>query len=284
MCRHYVLLTIPLSEDLLRMFLAGAPRAKRYKQVDYEKLLASARQQRSSAEEQLKRMQSLSKRGKKSRETGLLSQHHDAWEREHARLKREKKEAVMELEHWRADVVLHGSEELKAFVAEVTAHESELYDKRQQFEADTVEPIWSLRVDLKSCVESNPHGKPPGIGSEVLHELHSVKEQQKRIEDMLQSEFDELWSEMSDCVSKYLPDSTNEGEVSRGIPPEALALECPDEELRESVLREFATLDECYQAMLDQWEEQNRKILGQVEHHTRTFLYAGGTKVLPNTP
>jgi len=132
------------------MFLAGAPRAKRYKQVDYEKLLASARHQRSSAEEQLKRMQSLSKRGKKSRETGLLSQHREAWEREHARLKKEKKEAVMELEHWRADVVLHGSEELKAFVAEVTAYESELYDKRQQFEADTVEPICVCKITTLS--------------------------------------------------------------------------------------------------------------------------------------
>ena len=255
------------------MFLAGAPHTKRYKQVDYEKLLASAKQRRASAEEQLKRVQSLSQRGKKSRETGLLKQHRDAWEREHSRLVKERREAVMELEGWRADVILQGSEELKAFVAEVTAYESELYDERQQFEADTVEPIWALRVDLRSCVESSPRGKLYDNGSEVLHELHSVKEQQKRIEGILQSEFDELWSEMSGYVSQYLPDCANEGEISRGIPPEALALECPDEELRESVLGEFATLDECHQATLDRWEEQNKELLGQVEHHAQTLLH-----------
>ena len=49
--------------------------------------------------------------------------------------------------------------------------------------------------------------------------------------------------------------------MCRGIPPEALVLECPDEGLRESTFGEFTRLDECYQAMLDQWEEQNREII-----------------------
>ena len=231
--------------------------------MDYEKLLASAKQQRVSAEERLKRVERLSKRGKESRETGLLRQHHDMWEREHARLVHGRQMAQMELERWRSDVVLLGDKELKSFVAGVTAYESELYDNRQKFEEDTVEPIWSLRVDLKSWVGGRTvEGGSDGASHEaVLRELDSVKEQQRRIQGILQSEFDVLWSEIKDYSSKYLPDKVNEGEKCRGIPPEALALECPDKGLRESTFGEFTRLDECYQAMLDQWEEQNREII-----------------------
>lgn len=225
--------------------------------------MASAKQQRVLAEERLKRVERLSNRGKESRETSLLRQHRDMWEREHARLVQWRHKAQMELEHWRSDVVLHGDEELKSFVADVTAYESELYDKRQKFEEDTVEPIWSLRVDLKSWVGSRTvEGDDDDVSHEaVLHELDSVKEQQRRIQGILQSEYDALWSEIKDYSSEYLPDMVNEGEMCRGIPSEALALECPDEDLRESTLREFTRLDECYQAMLDQWEEQNREII-----------------------
>lgn len=228
--------------------------------MDYGKLLASAKQQRVLAEERLKRVESLSKRGKESRETGLLRQHRDVWEREHARLVRGKQEAQMELERWRSDMVLLGDEELKSFVAEVTAYESELYDSRQKFEEDTVEPIWSLRVDLKSWVGGRTveGGIDDASHEAVLRELDSVKEQQRRIQGILQSEFDILWSEIKDYSSEYLSDK---GEMCRGIPPEALVLECPDEGLRESTFGEFTRLDECYQAMLDQWEEQNREII-----------------------
>ena len=226
--------------------------------MDYGKLLASAKQHRLSAEERLKRVERLSKRGKESRETGLLRQHRDVWEREHARLVRGRQEAQMELERWRSDVFLLGDQELKSFVAEVTAYESELYDSRQKFEEDTVEPIWSLRVNLKSWVGGGTVEEDGACHEAVLHELDSVKEQQRRIQGILQSEFDVLWSEIKDYSSEYLPDK---GEMCRGIPPEALVLECPDEGLRESTFGEFTRLDECYQAMLDQWEEQNREII-----------------------
>ncbi len=53
---------------------------------------------------------------------------------------------------------------------------------------------------------------------------------------------------------------TNEPEIARGIPEEVAALEWPDHALRDSMLKEFSLLDDRYQAMLHQLEEEHSDI------------------------
>ena len=94
---------------------------------------------------------------------------------------------------------------MKDFVADITEHESLLYAGRQQFEADTVEPIWSLRTDLKDWVERSCPGDRDDVASTreaVLLELESVKMQQRRIQEMLQAEHDVLCLELEQYRAK----------------------------------------------------------------------------------
>ena len=92
---------------------------------------------------------------------------------------------------------------MKDFIAEVTEHESFLYEGRRQFEVDTVEPIWSLRTDLKDWVERSSQACDLGSAREdVLHELESVKQQQRRIQEILQNEHDLLCLELEQYQAK----------------------------------------------------------------------------------
>ena len=50
-----------------------------------------------------------------------------------------------------------------------------------------------------------------------------------------------------------------EKNIQTGIPGEAFDLECPDLELKASVLQEFILLDQKYVERLDQLEEQHQK-------------------------
>ena len=86
-------------DELLPRYLAGstAPRGKKFLDVDYEKLLASARQQKEAGNKRLKRVQQLSKRGKESKETALLKKHHEVWELEQARLLQARRNSQVEL-------------------------------------------------------------------------------------------------------------------------------------------------------------------------------------------
>ena len=67
--------------------------------MDYDRLLAVAREQRAAGSKRLKRVQQLSKRGKESKEAALLKKHHEVWEREQARLlqARRKSQVAVEL-------------------------------------------------------------------------------------------------------------------------------------------------------------------------------------------
>ena len=160
----------------------------------------------------MKKVERLSKKGRDSRETRLLRLHKDAWEKENTRLCEARRGTQLDLEQWRADALLSESVELKSFVANITEYESILYEERRQFEVDTVDPIWSLRTDLKGWVEGDPLS-PCEEGSmareDILRELECVKRQQRRIEELLQSEYDLLQSDIEECVARFVAANSN---------------------------------------------------------------------------
>ena len=110
---------------------------------------------------------------------------------------------MLGLESWRADTTLHGPELLRDLLAEIMDYESTLYKERGQFEADTVEPIWSLRVDLKTWIRDRSSASlDADVCQVILREIESVKLQQKRIQEILQSEYDMVWSEIEDYATR----------------------------------------------------------------------------------
>ncbi len=117
--------------------------------------------------------------------------------------------AVRELEVWRSNILVGGPDGLKPFLSESTEYEAALWEERQRFESDTVEPIWSLRVDLKGWTEGRRKGG--GRGAEgglsfeerqsILEQLDAVKEQQARIQGLLRSEWDLLSADLEVCAA-----------------------------------------------------------------------------------
>ena len=244
--------------------------------VDYDQLLSSVKQQKLSSDEGFRRFKKLSKQGKQSKETSVLKKHHDIWEREKARLADLKTKTQAELNFWRSDILTQGDDHLSEIFAELTEYESQLYDERQEFEGNTVDPVWSLRVDLKTLIEDSsfPEADQPALTArkDILEELDAIKKQQVRIQRLLQEEYDMISSDL-ECfesswgllgkepiplVGKGVP---NKKMVTKGVPVEMDCLECPDDKLRSDALCEFLRLDDQYLTLLDEWRLQNKHVL-----------------------
>ena len=232
--------------------------------MDYEQLLASVKQQRTSGHDQLQRVKKLSKTSKLSKDSALLKTHHEAWDRMHTQVVSAKVNSQVGVEMWKSKVLGSRDEELKAFVLECTDYESQLYEERLEFETNTVDPIWSLRIDLKSWIQESscPEEDRPVLDHEgVLKELKSIKKEQNRIQELLEAEYDMVQSELDRFASECLPSESNGQMFSRGIPQEALDLECPDPELKELALQEFVVVDNHYLSLLNQLDQSNKEIL-----------------------
>lgn len=256
---------------------------KSIKQVDYDHLLASVEQHRASGQKQLKRVKKLSKTSKDSKENALLKTHREAWDRMHAQLVSAKVKSQIDVEMWKSKQLEDsGDESLKAFVLEFTDLESQLYDERMEFEKETVEPIWSLRIDLKGWLQGNSSPEEDRAETQsaecegILEQLKLVKEQQNRIQEVLEAEYDILQSEldafMSESLSREAGDVMADDDDDRGIPQEALDMECPDVELRESALQEFLVVDEHYRSLLIQLEKTNEEVLWY-EFHEEYYIH-----------
>ena len=186
-------------------------------------------------------------------------------DRMHGQLVSAKISCQVEVEEWKSKVLESRDEELKAFVLESTDLESQLYEEREEFERCTVDPLWSVRIDLKGWLET--HDRPEedrsaGLGhEEIMQQLRMVKEQQNRIQAILEAEYDTLQSDLNVSVSQYLPDDGGRLNGGEGIPQEALDLVCPDVELKESALKEFLSVDEHYRSLLQQLERSNEEVL-----------------------
>ena len=240
---------------------------RKYKEVDYDQVLESVKRQRASGQSQLLRVKKLSKKNKKSREDALLKSHREAWERMHAKLVSAKVSCQTEVEMWKSKALESGDEELKAFVLESTYFESQLYKERLEFEQNTVEPLWSLHTDLKGWLESGscPEEEDRTVlnREDILSQLQLVKEQQKRIREILEAEYEMIQSDIHQVSCEYLPDESSGcvALVAGGIPQEARDLTCPDPRLKEQALEEFLSVDSYYMSLLEQLEHSHKQRL-----------------------
>ena len=248
------------------------------KQVDYEHLLESIAKHKASGKERLQRVEKLSKTSKNSKGKALLETHHEAWHKMHSQLVSAKVKYQVDVETWKSKQIEGDDEAMKAFVLECTDTESRLYDERLEFEKETVDPIWSLRIDLKSWIQGNSCPEEDRSAAvvvdheRILEQLKLVKEQQNRIQDILDEEYEEVHSELDAFVFESIPTETGDLTVNdRDIPQEALDLECPDGELKETALQEFLVVNDYYSSLLNQLERSNKETLRFVCNYPLTF-------------
>lgn len=161
-------------------------------------------------------------------------------------------------------------EAMRTFVQELMELEATLAAERKAFERTVVAPVCSLRRELQEWA-GHPREEALNARREaILRRLEEVKQEHQRVQLRLQAEADSLYGDINQCFhGNCIHGDKDQGLVSRGVPPEVLALDCPDAALKEQLMQEFRLLDSQCGALLDQWQWQNGETLRQAPHtHT----------------
>ena len=98
----------------------------------------------------------------------------------------------------------------------------------------------------------------------MVEVIESVMSQQSDVVRKLKSEQEQLELELDSGTLQHLGGSGMSFEhniIYKGIPEEAMDLDCPDENLRSVVLEEFHLLDRKYQAHLEFLELKYNHVL-----------------------
>ncbi len=109
---------------------------------------------------------------------------------------------VTDLGVWRSNILLHGPDGLKSFLTETTDYETALWEERERFESETVDPLWSLRIDLKSWTEGEGAGLTGEERRSILDQLEAVRGEQARIQEVLRRESELLSAAVEECAAR----------------------------------------------------------------------------------
>jgi hypothetical protein len=148
--------------------------------------------------------------------------------------------------------VLNELDELEKF-------SNRLNDERIKFKVRTVIPMSDLKEDLQYYLQKNSTDslkKNHQKNMQIMNTIDTVKEQQFKLCSKLELEGEKLQAELNEISNDI---NHSEMRVTEGVPQAALDLECPDPELRLSVLQEFIIIDFKYKEKLKQLNESYKK-------------------------
>lgn len=218
--------------------------------------MESAKEYRDTAEVQAKKMKSLAKQGEQSKEAQMLRLHREVWQSEWTRLELEREKVEADLEEWRA--VLGDRELAKCEVM--------LCEERKKFAEVVVRPVQVLQYNCKRWLKVRGH---PEVDqghtvscSELQEKLLSVKQCLNITQSDLQEEYLSLSDELQD--TEHICSDKSDVGVAVGVPLDLVEMECPNQELKSSLLEQFSRLDEHYQHILEQLKERHVPVLRSV--------------------
>lgn len=233
------------------------------KKVDYDAMLSQAKAHRDTAHLQRGKLKSLSKRGKGFREAWFLRLHREVWQHEWVRLVSEGQRLEIEGEKWMANALITTTEEVAtegsggcACIKEVIAFMAELYqDDQKKLEQDMLRDLQLLQADLKKW-SACPETGHTHLLTELQRRLESAKLRLTGSQDVLRREGLALWKDIRLFHAAYLsaaPETSRAGIAA----PQTPALKCPNQALRESLLKEFESLNQRYQLVLQQLQNSH---------------------------
>lgn len=241
--------------SLVNRFIEGHG-SNRYRPADYDKLQAIAQLKKAAGNKTFHKIEKITKASKEKKEQNLLQQHKACWSKEKLRLHSLQRKLQSDIDALRPGSPLDYSS-IKEFFQDLEINEEILNEDTHEFKKNTIQPLWDLKEDLQFWLGENRDRILMGVADEehanVLKIVESVKMQQRVVMEKLQMEQEQLEQELDAIV---LPEMTGSGVVSNvitetGIPEEAYELECPDQQLKMSVLEEFILLDNKYEAQLE---------------------------------
>ncbi|XP_063162977.1 coiled-coil domain-containing protein 148-like [Candoia aspera] len=245
--------------DNLVVRVKNGLQSPKYKPVDYEQLHAITEAKKLQSANILLKIKKLEHASKINKEQMLLKQHHQVWWKEHKRLheNRQKLES-----------------EVQTFFDEENEYFFDLWDLRYKltkgldtFQANTVQPVWQLREDLRyRLLEIQTTSKSVEYQfnpDAVLEEVEFVKKQQKAILEKLHLERIALEKELEEFTDEVLACTLEERTtLVPEIPRQLLDLECPYPDLKASVLTQFYKLADNY-CLKIQETDQDLKAIGR---------------------
>lgn len=248
----------------------------KYDPVNYDLFKDFIKERKDAANESLGKVKKLEDCSKLKRESLFMKQHSVVWLREWTKLINHSKSVEVELEDY-YKLLKHNSvdyfnlnndnedyndedEEYNHLfdlnqIDELEKYRNQIEDERIKFKVRTVLPLNDLKEDLQYYMSKNPKNviKNNNVqNNQILETINMVKQQQQDILDKLEYDCNKLINELEEPIKQI-----NKGEmtVAEGIPVQAFELECPNEELRVSVLQEFLIIDSKYKEKLKQLNE-----------------------------
>ncbi|XP_029207917.2 coiled-coil domain-containing protein 148-like [Acropora millepora] len=241
--------------SLVNRFVEGQG-SNRYRPADYDKLQAIAQLRKAAGNKTFQKIEKITKASKAKKVQGLLQQHKACWTKERIRLHSLQRKLQSDIDALRPGSPLDSSS-VKEFFQDLKIYEEIISEDFQEFNKNTVQPLWDLREDLQFWIAENRDKILMGVAekehAEVLKIVESVKMQQHLVLEKLQIEQDQLEQELDSMgVHEMMKDMMMSGTIKQtGIPDEAHELECPDEQLKASVLEEFILLDKKFETQLE---------------------------------
>lgn len=241
--------------SLVNRFVEGQG-SNRYRPADYDKLQAIAQLRKAAGNKTFQKIEKITKASKAKKVQGLLQQHKACWTKERIRLHSLQRKLQSDIDALRPGSPLDSSS-VKEFFQDLKIYEDIISEDFQEFNKNTVQPLWDLREDLQFWIAENRDKILMGVAekehAEVLKIVESVKVQQHLVLEKLQIEQDQLEQELDSMgVHEMTKDMMMSGTIKQtGIPDEAHELECPDEQLKASVLEEFILLDKKFETQLE---------------------------------
>lgn len=241
--------------SLVNRFIEGHG-SNQYRPADYDKLQAIAQLRKAAGNKTFQKVEKITRANKEKKEQNLIQQHKACWSKEKIRLHSLQRKLQSEIDALRPGSPLDYSS-IKEFFQDLEIYEEVLSEDSTEFKKSTIQPLWDLREDLQFWLGENRDRIVMGVAdkehADVLKIVESVKMQQRIVIDKLQMEQEQLEQELE---SLSLHEITGLGVVSNvgietGIPDEAFYLDCPDEQLKDTVLEEFLLLDKKYEAQLE---------------------------------
>ncbi|XP_060633284.2 coiled-coil domain-containing protein 148 isoform X1 [Anolis sagrei] len=248
--------------DSLVVRVKNGLKSPKYKPVDYAKLLAITEAKKLESAKILLKVKKTEHASKINKEQMLLKQHNQIWWKEHKRLH----ESRQKLES-----------DIQAFFDEGNECFLDLWDLRYKlskeldtFQANTVQPVWQLREDLRYRLlemQANQECQEYELNPDaVLEEVEFVKKQQQLILKKLHCEREPLEQELEEFVDEALAYSLEDKvALIRELPPQLLALECPYPDLKASVFTEFDKLANEYWLKLQEVDQELKVISSSFE-------------------
>ncbi|XP_034042898.1 coiled-coil domain-containing protein 148-like [Thalassophryne amazonica] len=228
--------------------------------AEYERLQAILDSKRQESDLIGQKFQSTLSATKASKESSMLRQHRQVWSKDHLRLQNAEKKAENEIQDFLRQIRPSSTTDTAVF--SLLDYEMFLETERDTFKVATVDPVLQLKEDLcfrlrEERQQQQHYTRLPSNCQQVVQQINFVKDQQNAVIDKLHSEYQAIEEEL---VALDLEDilTTTSGNVANieEIPQELLDSDCPDPNVKQSLLQKFIFVSQVYQDGIKYLQQQ----------------------------